>query len=106
MESLEGGQGFALVTTQAFKEGPLANVTSFFDVVYTEEDLPNDPRSTSPHMTYVGYRNMLEREAYRGYWEFGRNRNQYSTKKDYTQQVEQPVGHLLLHQVAYHYYQL
>ena len=57
---------------------------------WVEEGLPNDPRSTSPHMTYVGYRNMLEREAYRGYWEFGRNRNQYSTKKDYTQQVEQP----------------
>lgn len=57
---------------------------------WVEEGLPNDPRSTSPHMTYVAYRNMLERDAYRGYWEFGRGRNQYSTKKDYTQQIEQP----------------
>ncbi|TWT38947.1 recombinase family protein [Blastopirellula retiformator] len=57
---------------------------------WVEEGLPNDPRSTSPHMTYVAYRNMLERDAYRGDWEFGRNRNQYSTKKDYTQQIEQP----------------
>jgi len=57
---------------------------------WVEEGLPKDPRSDSPHMTYKAYRNMLQRDAYRGYWEFGRHRNQYSTKKDYTQQIEQP----------------
>ncbi|WP_339749073.1 recombinase family protein [uncultured Rubinisphaera sp.] len=57
---------------------------------WVDEGLPNDPRSTSIHMTYIAYRNMLQREAYIGNWEFGRNRNQFSTKKDYTQQIEQP----------------
>ncbi|MBI1311627.1 recombinase [bacterium] len=51
---------------------------------------PSDPRSTSGYMTYPAYRRMLSRIAYTGRWEFGRKRNEFSTKRDYAKQVEQP----------------
>ncbi|MDA1016572.1 MAG: recombinase family protein [Planctomycetota bacterium] len=33
---------------------------------------------------------MLSRIAYTGRWEFGRKRNEFSTKRDYSRQIEQP----------------
>ncbi len=51
---------------------------------------PADPRSTKGYMTYNAYRRMLSRIAYSGRWEFGRKRNEFSTKRDYSRQIEQP----------------
>jgi len=51
---------------------------------------PADPRSTKGYMTYNAYRRMLSRIAYTGRWEFGRKRNEFSTKRDYSRQIEQP----------------
>jgi hypothetical protein len=51
---------------------------------------PADPRSTKGYMTYSAYRRMLSRIAYTGRWEFGRKRNEFSTKRDYSRQIEQP----------------
>ena len=51
---------------------------------------PCDPRSSRGYMTYPAYRRMLSRIAYTGRWEFGRKRNDFSTKKDYTRQIVQP----------------
>ncbi len=51
---------------------------------------PADPRSTTGKMTYSAYRRMLSRLGYTGRWEFGRKRNEFSTKRDYAKQVEQP----------------
>ena len=51
---------------------------------------PTDPRSTKGYMTYNAYRRMLSRIAYTGRWEFGRRRNEFSTKRDYSRQIEQP----------------
>lgn len=57
---------------------------------WVAEGGPFDPRSTKGYMTYPAYRRMLSRIAYTGRWEFGRKRNDFSTKKDYTRQIEQP----------------
>ena len=57
---------------------------------WVAEGGPIDPRSTKGYMTYPAYRRMLSRIAYTGRWEFGRKRNDFSTKKDYTRQLEQP----------------
>ena len=51
---------------------------------------PADPRSTTGRMSYTAYRRMLSRIAYTGRFEFGRLRNEFSTKRDYTRQIEQP----------------
>ena len=51
---------------------------------------PCDPRSTSGKMTATAYRRMLENERLTGRFEFGRKRNQFSTKLDYVKQVDQP----------------
>jgi DNA invertase Pin-like site-specific DNA recombinase len=51
---------------------------------------PCDPRSPLGHMSYNAYRRMLSNTRYTGRWEFGRKRNQFSTKLDYVRQVEQP----------------
>lgn len=51
---------------------------------------PADPRSSKRYMSYTAYRRMLSREAYTGRFEFGRKRNDFSTEKDYTRQIEQP----------------
>src|SRR5262249_45853466 len=51
---------------------------------------PRDPRSTSNHMTYNAYRRMLANSRYTSRWVFGRKRNRWSSKRDYTRQVEQP----------------
>ena len=41
--SLDSDQGFALVTTRQFVEGPLKDWISFFDAIYLTEDLPAYP---------------------------------------------------------------
>lgn len=51
---------------------------------------PCDPRSTLGHMSYNAYRRLWENLRLTGRWEFGRNRNQFSTKLDYVRQIEQP----------------
>jgi DNA invertase Pin-like site-specific DNA recombinase len=53
---------------------------------------PADPRSKTGRMTYPAYRRMLSRSAYTGRFEFGRKRNEFSTKRDYARQVVQPDG--------------
>ncbi|NQT40157.1 MAG: recombinase family protein [Planctomycetes bacterium] len=49
-----------------------------------------DPRSTKGYMSSRAYRRMLSRISYTGRFEFGRRRNEYSTKRDYSRQIEQP----------------
>ena len=49
-----------------------------------------DPRSTSGKMTAPAYRRLFANRRLVGIWEFGRRRNQFSTKLDYVRQVEQP----------------
>jgi DNA invertase Pin-like site-specific DNA recombinase len=51
---------------------------------------PVDPRSTTRVMTYHAYRRLLSNVRYTGRWEFGRKRNRWSSKRDYTRQVDQP----------------
>ena len=51
---------------------------------------PADSRSSKGYMSYPAYRRMLSRIAYTGRWEFGRKRNEFSTKRDYARQIEQP----------------
>ncbi len=51
---------------------------------------PCDPRSTIGRMSDQAYRRMLSRVEYTGRWQFGRKRNQFSSKLDYTKQVDQP----------------
>lgn len=53
---------------------------------------PTDPRSSKGYLSYVAYRRMLSRVAYTGRFEFGRKRNEFSTEKDYTRQLDQPEG--------------
>jgi hypothetical protein len=50
---------------------------------------PCDPRSTIGHMSYEAYRRMLRNQRYIGLWAFGRKRNVWSSKGDYTRQVLQ-----------------
>lgn len=59
---------------------------------------PADPRSTKGYMSYQAYRRMLSRIAYTGRWEFGRKRNEFSTKRDYSRQIEQPDSEVELFQ--------
>ncbi len=49
-----------------------------------------DPRSASEFMRPEAYRRMLSNTRYTGLWEFGRKRNRWNSKKDYTEQVVQP----------------
>jgi site-specific DNA recombinase len=51
---------------------------------------PCDPRSTLGHMSYHAYRRMLSNIRYTGKWAFGRKRNTWSSKRDYTRQALQP----------------
>ena len=53
------------------------------------EEGPCDPRSTTGKMTYSAYRRLFSNRRLIGVWEFGRKRNQFSTKLDYVKQVEQ-----------------
>jgi DNA invertase Pin-like site-specific DNA recombinase len=64
---------------------------------WVAEGGPCDPRSTKGYMTYQAYRRMLSRNAYTGRWEFGRKRNDFSTKLDYTRQIEQPDSEVEVH---------
>lgn len=51
---------------------------------------PCDPRSTTGRMSYNAYRRLWSNIRLTGRWEFGRKRNQFSTKLDYVKQIEQP----------------
>ncbi|MEZ6093468.1 MAG: recombinase family protein [Pirellulaceae bacterium] len=51
---------------------------------------PYDPRSTTEKMNYNCYRRLFTNPRLTGRWEFGRKRNQFSTKLDYVQQIDQP----------------
>lgn len=57
---------------------------------------PRDPRSTSDYMSYSSYRRMLSNARYTGTWAFGRMRNSWSTKRDYTRQIAQPETEVIL----------
>lgn len=59
---------------------------------------PCDPRSTLRRMTYDAYRRMLSNPRYTGRWAFGRKRNVWSNKRDYTRQVLQPETEVALFQ--------
>jgi hypothetical protein len=48
---------------------------------------PCDPRSTVGYMSYPAYRRMLSNPCYTGVWAFGRKKNVWSNKRDYTRQV-------------------
>lgn len=50
---------------------------------------PVDPRSTSGKLNYACYRRLFTNSRLIGKWEFGRRRNQSSTKLDSVKQVEQ-----------------
>jgi hypothetical protein len=50
---------------------------------------PCDPRSTLGYMNYPAYRRMLGNPRYTGLWAFGRKKNVWSSKRDYTRQVVQ-----------------
>jgi site-specific DNA recombinase len=51
---------------------------------------PYDPRSPLKRMSYPAYRRLLSNPRYTGRWAFGRHRNVWKRKLDYTQQVVQP----------------
>ena len=55
---------------------------------------PYDPRSTIGRMSYAAYRRLWSNIRLTGRWEFGRMRNKFSTKSDYTKQVEQPESEI------------
>jgi site-specific DNA recombinase len=51
---------------------------------------PSDPRSVLKRMSPQAYRRMLSNPRYLGRWAFGRLRNAWNGKRDYTRQVAQP----------------
>jgi DNA invertase Pin-like site-specific DNA recombinase len=57
---------------------------------------PCDVRSTTGFMSYNAYRRMLSNPRYTGRWAFGRKRNLWSSKRDYTLQVDQPETEVML----------
>ncbi len=59
---------------------------------------PCDPRSTTGQMSYGPYRRLFENERLTGRWEFGRKRNQFSTKLDSVKQIEQPNSEVSFYQ--------
>jgi site-specific DNA recombinase len=59
---------------------------------------PCDPRSTLGRMSHEAYRKMLSNPRYRGYWAFGRMRNNWSSKSDYNRQLPQPDSEVAIYQ--------
>jgi site-specific DNA recombinase len=57
---------------------------------WRQEKGPCDPRSTEGVMSDRSYRQLMSNARLTGRWEFGRKRNTWSSKRDYTLQVEQP----------------
>ncbi len=51
---------------------------------------PVDPRASTGKLRYECYRRLFTNTRLTGRWEFGRRRNQFSTKLDNVKQVEQP----------------
>jgi site-specific DNA recombinase len=50
----------------------------------------HDPRSTVGQMSLIAYRRLLSNVRLIGQWDYGRMRNQFSSKLDYVRQVKQP----------------
>ncbi|QDU94470.1 recombinase family protein [Lignipirellula cremea] len=57
---------------------------------------PVDPRCKTGEMSYTAYRRMLSNPRYLGVWAFGRKRNRWNARLDYTQQVEQPEDEVII----------
>ena len=66
---------------------------------WNDEGGPCDPRSTTGRMAYSAYRRTLSNERLTGRFEFGRKRNQFSTKRDYVTQIEQPDDEVTMRHV-------
>ncbi len=60
---------------------------------------PVDPRSSNGKMSYQSYRRLFTNIRLTGRWEFGRRRNQFSTKLDSVKQVEQPDDEVVTVQI-------
>lgn len=60
---------------------------------------PCDPRSSTGRMSYSAYHRMLLNPCYIGRWEFGRKKNQWSSKRDYTLQTTQSADKVQVRQV-------
>ncbi|MBA4020257.1 MAG: recombinase [Pirellula sp.] len=58
--------------------------------MYVAEGGPADPRSTLGYMSYQAFRRLLSNPRLMGIWAFGRKRNEFSTKRDYTRQIAGP----------------
>lgn len=58
--------------------------------LYVAEGGPADPRSSLGYMSYPAFRRLLSNPRLIGIWAFGRKRNEFSTKRDYTRQITQP----------------
>ena len=56
---------------------------------------PVDPRCKTNRMSYSSYHRMLSRKAYIGLCEFGRKKNEFSTKRDYSRQIDRPEGEVV-----------
>ncbi len=56
---------------------------------------PCDPRSLHGRMSYGAYRRMLGNPRLTGLWAFGRTKNVWSSKRDYTRKVEQPEAEVI-----------
>ncbi|MCG6157270.1 recombinase family protein [Rubinisphaera margarita] len=57
---------------------------------WVEAGGPCDPRSPGGQMSRTAYRRLFTNSRLTGLWEFGRKRNEFSSKRDYVLQVEQP----------------
>jgi site-specific DNA recombinase len=57
---------------------------------WVKSEGPCDPRSTLGYMSNRSYRRMLSNSRNTGLWAFGRKRNQWSSKRDYNLQIDQP----------------
>ncbi|MDM4015110.1 recombinase family protein [Roseiconus lacunae] len=66
---------------------------------WNEAGGPCDPRSSSGRMTYPAYRRLFSNPKLIGRWEFGRKRNEFSSKRDYVKQVEQSESEVLVKQI-------
>lgn len=63
---------------------------------WVREGGPYDRRSKTKRMTATAYRHMLSNPRYLGVWAFGRKRNSWSAKRDYTRQIDQPETEVLI----------
>ncbi|MBA2115022.1 recombinase family protein [Bremerella alba] len=59
---------------------------------------PCDPRASTGQMNYVPYRTLFSNIRLTGWWEFGRRKNDFSSKLDYTRQIVQPDSEVTRYQ--------